>query len=161
MAGTASVYRVTSASDTESDARTANDIVEFNGTSMAPDDNSFASNITIEYNYDISIHPNPARHLSQSQDNKLGTIIVTINGYFSDPDGASGIDEIITWLIADQSNAAFPFGRIGIRWDNLDQFNLNPTATVGYLIKSFVVQDVEEFQDKATFTMVLYKNGTA
>ncbi len=38
MAGTASVFRIDSAGQTESTARTAGNIIEFNGTSLSPDD---------------------------------------------------------------------------------------------------------------------------
>jgi hypothetical protein len=159
MAGTASIFRIDSNGDTESDARTANQIVEFNGTSLNPDDRSFVESLEVHYINDISIHPNPNRHLSQIQDGKLGLIELTIKGSFTTPDSATAIARFNNWMIQDKTNSSLVYGRFGLRYDNMSQLDLTPSTTIGYILYDFIVKDVEEFQNKAVWEARLYRNG--
>lgn len=161
MAGTASIYRIDSNGDTESTARTANEIVEFNGSSLNPDDLSYTTSFKTHYINDVSLHPNPNRHLTQIQDGKLGIIEIEIQGVFSTPDSALGITRFDAWMKNDKTNTSLPFGRFGIRYDNMSQFDLTPTSTTAYILYDFEVIDVDEYQDKASWVARLYKNGTA
>ena len=161
QAGNSALFLVTSTNDTEASAKTATDIVEFNGDAGAPDAKSHTASLNARYDYDLSITPNPARNLSQIQDSRFGTLVITIKGYFDLTGTALGIAEINNWIINDQTNASFPFGRIGLRWGNGGgEWNLTPSAVAGYLMKSFEVEDIEDFESRANFTVVLYRNGS-
>ena len=159
VAGTASIYRIDTTGDTETTAEAASETVEFNG-GTTPDALGSTDSLEIHMIEDVSLHPNPNRHLSQIQDGKLGTKELILKGFFKTPDSAGGIAKINNWMIADKTNASLPFGRFGIRYDNMSQFDLTPSATVAYILYDFVVKDVEEFQDKAEFTIRMYLNGT-
>ncbi len=159
VTGTASIFRIDSNGDTESDAEIANETIEFGTGATDPDARSHLSSVTIEYNEDTSIHPNPNRHLSQIQSGKLGTQIVTLRGFFDRPSSAGGITKLINWMENDKANTALPFGRTGLRVDNMSQLDLLPTSTKGYVLKSALVTDVEEMQSRAEFVVVLYRNG--
>jgi len=159
MAGTASIFRIDANGETEADARTANQIVEFNGTSLNPDDQSYTESFKVHYIEDVSIHPNPNRHLSQIQDGKLGMIEITIKGTFTTPNTASAIGVFNRWMIQDKTNTALPFGRFGLRYDNMSQLNLNPSSTLGYILYDFTLTDIEEYQNKAIWEARLYRNG--
>jgi len=159
MTGTAAIFRIDANGETEATARAADEIVEFNSGALIPDARSRMKSLKIGYVEDISIHPNPNRHLSQIQAGKLGTQIVTIMGYFTTPKSAGGITKFLNWMINDKTNSALKFGRFGIRDDNMSQVDFTPSTTNGYILQSFEVEDVTEFQDKAIFTAILYRDG--
>lgn len=168
MADPSSIFRIDATGQTEENAYTGTglvgdiaQIVEFNNTGLVPDDQSNITSLEVNYKSDLSIHPNPATHLSLIQDGKLGTIEIIINGIFTSPKTAGGIQKIQSWMIEDKTNTSLPFGRFGLRYTNMPQFDLVPTATTAYYLYDFIVKDVEEFQAKATFQIRLYKNGTA
>lgn len=160
MAGSASIFRIDTVGDTESDARTASQIVEFNGTGLTPDDQSFIESLEVHYIEDVSIHPNPNRHLSQIQDGKLGMIELTLRGTMTTPNTALAIQVFNNWMIQDKTNSSLAFGRFGLRYDNMSQLNLTPSGTIGYILYDFIIKDVEEFQDKAVWEARLYRNGS-
>ena len=160
MAGTASIFRITTVGDTEATARTANQIVEFGTGATNPDALSQTLSISIRYLRDVSVHPNPNRELSQLQDGKLGTIEVIITGFVNSPDTAGMFARVDAWMTNAQTNSSLKFGRFGIRWDNMTVLNLTPSGTIGYLITEFFMEDIEEYQNKATFTLKLLRNGS-
>jgi hypothetical protein len=159
MAGTAAIYRIDANTETESTAATANEIVEFNTGATNPDARSHLKTTRLHYVEDISIHPNPNRHLSQIQDGKLGTQVITITGQFVTPASAGGIAKFMNWMKQDKTNSALKFGRFGVRFDNISQLDQTPSTTIGYILQEFWVEDVEEYQDKADFYAVLYRDG--
>jgi len=159
MTGTSAIFRIDANGETEATARAADEIIEFNTGAVVPDARSKAASWKIGFVEDLSIHPNPNRHLSQIQAGKLGTQIVTIRGHFLTPKSAGGITKFFNWMTNDKTNAALKFGRFGIRDDNMSQLDLTPSTTIGYILQSFDAEDVTEYQDKAEFIAVLYRNG--
>jgi len=160
--GTASIFRITTTGDTEATQKTAGDeLIEFNAGATEPDARSHLSSLRISFTEDISIHPNPNRHLSQIQAGKLGTQIVTIKGYFDRPAASGGLTQFLNWMKEDKTNASLPFGRFGIRIDNVNQLNITPVTAFGYILHSVWIEDIEEYQSRANFECVLYRNGTA
>ena len=159
-AGTASIFRLSTGTTTEAAAKAANDIIEFNGTSLNPDDNGSITLMELHYIEDLSIQPNPNRHLSEIQDGKLGTMELIITGNFKNPHTAGGIAKFQTWMINDKDDTTFVFGRFGIRYNKMTQIEVLPTATQGYILFDFQLTDVEEFQNKVNFIARFYKNGT-
>lgn len=159
-AGNASVFRVTDASDTEANAKLdTNGIVEMNNDADTPDGNTFMESMTISWTEDISIHPNPGRALNQVQANGLGTKIVTIKGYIkNDSPGAPVTFD--AWMEESKDNTNFPYGRFGIRNDNMSSQDFTPTATTGYILQNIELIDVPEFENRLDFIMVLYRSGS-
>lgn len=159
--GTFSVFRIDTTGDTETTAQGYGtpSVVEFNTGATRPDSRSHVSSVNIKMTEDISIHPNPNRHLSQIQGGKLGAQIVTIRGYFETPASAQGIGKLLSWMSNDKDNASLPFGRFGIRSSNMNQLDLTPSATSAYILVDFDLTDVEDVQNRADFTITLYRNG--
>jgi len=161
-AGTASIWRAsTGGTNTEAQAKTAGDIIEFNGTGLSPDDNGSITSLTLHFVEDLSIQPNPNRHLSQIQDGKLGTMELIIKGTFQNQLSAGGIAKFFTWMKSDKTDATFIYGRFGIRYNKMTQVEVIPTALQGYILFDFIIDDIDEFENIATFTARFYKNGVA
>ena len=160
--GTFSIFRIDTTGDTEITAQgyTTPSVVEFNTGASRPDSRGHISSVKMKMTEDISIHPNPNRHLSQIQAGKLGVQVVTIKGYFETPSSAGGLTRLLNWMATDKDNASLPFGRFGIRSSKVSQFDLTPSATSAYVLQDFEVDDVEDIQNKAEFTAVLYRNGS-
>ena len=157
-AGTAAVFRIDTTGDTEATAKTANQIIEFNGGNN-PDALASTDSLNVHLIEDVSLHPNPNRHLTQIQDGKLGLKEITLRGHFKTPSSAGGIAKFNNWMIQDKTNASLPFGRFGLRYDNMSQFDLTSSATIALMLYDFEVEDVVEYQDKATFAARFYTNG--
>ncbi len=158
--GTSAIYRIDTTGETESDATTANEIIEFGTGATNPDARSILKSVRIQHIEDLSIHPNPNRHLSQIQANKLGTIEYIIRGEFKRPDSAGGVTKLLNWMTNDKTNTSLPFGRFGIRVDNISQLDLTPSATIGLILFNSWIEDVEDFQSNAEFELHLYRNGS-
>jgi len=160
--GTAAIWRNDSNGQNEATQKTASDeLIEFNSGATQPDALSHLSSARITYTEDLSIHPNPNRHLSQIQAGKLGTQIVLIKGYFDTPASSGGITQFFNWMKEDKTNASLPFGRFGIRVNNMSQLDQTPSSTIGYILQNVWIEDIEEFQTRANFECILYRNGTA
>lgn len=158
--GTAALFRIDANGDTETTATTNNTIIEFNTGATNPDDQSHLGTVTWRFIEDIAIHPNPNRHLSRVADSKLGTIEIELRGFFDTPNTADGIARLFTWMTNDKTNASLPFGRFGLRVDNMTQINLTPSSTIGLILHHVEIQDVEEFQSHAPFVARLYRSGS-
>jgi hypothetical protein len=140
MAGTASVYRIDTTGETESDARTANQIIEFNTGATNPDALSFLESFNDHWIEDISEHPNPKKALNKLQDALLGKRELVLRGWFEDPDNAGGTVRISTWMKDAKTNASLPAGRFGIRIDDLSNLDIAPSATVAWILYDATVE---------------------
>ena len=159
VSGTASIFRIDANGETETTAEAANETIEFGTGATDPDAFSHLESVEIEYDEDTSTHPNPNRHLSQIQANKLGTQIVTFKGFFDRPNSSGGITKLNNWMVNDKDATGLKFGRFGIRVDTMSQLNLTPSTTIGYILKSVVIKDIEEYESRAEFTAIFYRNG--
>lgn len=159
MAGTASIFRIAVTGETEVDAVTANQIIEFNdGTN--PDARSFLETATWQWIEDTSAHPNPNKALNKIQDGLLATREVTLTGWFEDPDNAGGIAKISNWMKDAKTNASLPNGRFGVRIDDLSTLDINPSAATAYLLHDANVEIPRDHPFEANFTLKLYLVGT-
>jgi len=158
MAGTGAIFRSTLVTDTEVSLGTT-EKVEFN-VGAVPDANSNLVETSGELKEDISIHSTPKKHLARIQANKLGTNMITVTGYFTDPDGSLGFANFINWMTTDKTNANLPRGRFGIRLDDLTNRNLTPSATVAYILHRFFWRRPTDSPEEIQFIAELYQNGT-
>ena len=156
----ASIFGLSIGTTTEAAAKAANDIIEFNGTSFNPDDNGSITLMELHYIEDLSIQPNPNRHLSEIQDGKLGTMELIITGNFKNPHTAGGIAKFQTWLINDKDDTTFVFGGFGMRYNKMTQVEVLTTETRVYVLFDFQLHDGESFQNKGHLLASFYKKGT-
>ncbi len=161
MAGESAIFRTAAPGDTEADARTAGEIIEFNSGS-APDNTGRHIATGFRMIRDVSPHPAPKRANTKWQDNLLGTTEVTVTGYFRSHDSSTGPAQLFDWQAEASTTSTLPFGNFGLRLDNFanGKLNLVPTATAGYLLVDVEVQDVETPRDQVTFIARFIRNGT-
>ncbi len=160
MAGTAAIYTISSDGEDETDAESANTIIEFGDGASNPDALAQITNISKRYVEDLSLHPNPNRHLTEIQDGKLGTIEYIIEGRIENPDSAGFNTRLDTMMTSDKSNASLPYGIFGVRYDAMSGLiDFNPSATQGLILFDAFVSKKDEF-GKATFMLRLYQNGS-
>lgn len=160
-AGTAAIFRIATAGETEDNAKTDNEIIEFN-TGAAPDSTGRLVATGFRMIRDVSPHPNPKRALTKWQDNLLGTMEVTVTGYFVDHDSTAGPTQFFNWQKEATQNASLPFGQFGLRLDDFASgtLNLTPSAAAGYFLVDVDIQDVETPRDEVGFIARFIRNGT-
>lgn len=161
MAGTGSIYRITTNGDTEATALGAGQVIEFNGGTV-PDTTGRLTSTGFRMTRDVGIHPNPRRALDLVQDNLAGVMDVTITGFFVDHDATQGPLKFYEWQRDVATNASLPFGRFGLRIADFGSnvLTLLPTSTVGYILYDVEIIDAESPRDEVTFVARLYRNGT-
>ena len=69
-----------------------------------------------------------------------------ISGFIVDPENQNAEIKAKTWMIEDQDNTNYPFGRFGLRLDDNDAFDTNPTALRGYYIEEIVFRRPRELK---------------
>ena len=111
---------------------------------------------------DINFHPNPRRPLDQLQDGLLGTLEVTVTGYFKDHDSTQGPAKFFNWQREPAMTNALKWGRFGLRLDDFagGMLDLTPSDTTGYVLWDVEVTDAESPRDQVSFIAKLYRNGT-
>ena len=160
MAGSGAVFRVTSSGDTEASVGSSEKI-EFNGGAV-PDSTGKLVATGFRAIRDLSFHPNPRRALTKIQDNLLGTLEITVTGYFVDHDGTTAPTNFFNWSKDPAQNSDFEFGRFGLRLDDFagGLLNLTPSATIGYIMYDVDIQDSESPRDEVGFIARFYRNGS-
>jgi len=161
MAGTGSIFRIDANGDTEATARTASEIIEFNGGTV-PDSTGRLAETGFHETRDINFHPNPRRALDQLQDGLLGILEVTIAGWFVDHDTTTGPAKFLNWGKEVAMNSSLKWGRFGLRLDDFagGALDLTPSTTTGYVLHDVEVINVERPRDQVGFIAKLYRNGT-
>ena len=161
MAGTGAIFRTDAVGETEADARTAGEIIEFNGGTV-PDSTGRLVATGFKMTRDVSPHPNPKRALTKWQDNLLGIMEVTVTGYFVDHDSTTGPTQFFNWQTEAATNSSLEFGQFGLRLDDFGNgiLNLTPSATIGYILVDVEVIDNEVPRDEVGFIARFVRNGS-
>jgi hypothetical protein len=159
VAGTASIFRIDATTETESDAQTAGETIEFNigGT---PDGLSFLETVSAHWIEDVSQHKNPKKALDKLQDGLLATKEVILTGWFENPDTAAGPALLSNWMKEAKTNASLPVGRHGLRLDDfsavIDQV---PTTATGYLLHDVIMEIPPDHPYECNFIIKLWLDG--
>lgn len=137
--GEFSIYRFSSASDTESGI---SDKLEFNGDAVIPDSRSFIQHVKPLIGIIGQENQTPDSN-NPSLVDETGTDIVGVKiiGYL---DGSSSqspfaIRLLRNWKKTDQKIAGLTFGRFGFRNNRNNEFDLTPSATSGYILQNFEI----------------------
>jgi len=85
---------------------------------------------------------------------------IVITGYIGNADNdvtANSVTKLSKWLQDGNTTTLFTKGRYGLRLDNAPQWNVVPTATYGFHIRSVKFQYIGENKDlvKITISMAL------
>jgi len=160
MAGTASIYRIDANGEFESDARTANEVVEFNTGATNPDARSFLESTSTHWVEDVSTHKNPKKALDKKQDGLLADRELILTGWLEDPDNAGATAVLANWMKEAKTNASLPFGRFGVRNDNFTTIGDQvPSTLVGYLLHDVILEIPPDHPYECNFTIKLWMNG--
>ncbi len=158
MAGNSAIWRATSLG---AEANNSGDIVEFNGGS-APDGNSNIINTQFVLLSSISTNERPKIANDIVQDlgfSQLGVIVTgSIKKAFNSGSDSPSATKFRRWLFEDKTNTSFPYGRFGLRLDDIKTFDLVPSATYGYLLhEATIIRDAE--YNRLNFILKLRFNG--
>jgi len=160
MAGASAIFRIAANGDTEATARTAKDIIEFDGGSV-PDQTGSLVATDVRWKRDVNPHPNPRRALTKWQDSRLGVLEVTVAGYFTDKSNTIGPKLFHNWQVEANTNASLPVGRMGLRVDDFGDgvIDVVPTTSIGYLLHDAYVTAQETDRGSLGFIAKFYRNG--
>lgn len=166
--GNISIYRFTTDGQTETGI---SDKVEFdtsasNGAATTPDAKSHVVFVKIIMEKIHTEQPIPGSNDPINiQDTGLGTVTVTLNGFFDESAGtALAIDDLATWMVEANQNTALSKGRFGLRMDKRPEWNAKPDGTSpnarGYNLITFELGEIDtEFPQIIPFIIVLQYNG--
>ncbi len=156
MAGSNVIFRVTGAGDNETNV---SDKIEFN-TGGVPDANAKMTYSSWQMIRDVSPHPNPNTALTEMQDGLLGTFEITVAGYFLQPLTEVSGALLQTWQAQPGTiDTHFDKGRWGLRMDDMQELNLSPSATIGYLLYDVYVERPDDAVNEKRFILKFYRNG--
>lgn len=160
IAGTASIFRVTSSGQTET---LVTDKVEFDGTHSVPDALSFMLGMRPTFASIQTDNTNPgSQDPIRAQDTGNAPLIIALSGYFDEKGGtdAIGITTFRNWMInAKVIKTLFPKGRFGLRNNIRSEFNNTPNADAGYRLIGFEIDERYEYKGLVPFVATLRYDG--
>ena len=145
----------------------ATDKIEFEASSVT-DDQGHIHQPEFKIVTALADNEKPNAQLNELQDTQVDSITVTITGSIHNwqSAGASGTQSTIPatikkWMCDKKTKATnFPKGRFGLQLADFETFNVNPTATLGYMIQDWTWLRVGDTQGKTEFIATLRLNGT-
>ena len=145
----------------------ATDKIEFEASSVT-DDQGHIHQTEFKIVTALADNEKPNAQLNELQDTQVDSITVTITGSIHNwqSAGASGTQSTIPatikkWMCDKKTKATnFPKGRFGLQLADFETFNVNPTATLGYMIQDWTWLRVGDTQGKTEFIATLRLNGT-
>ncbi|MCK5600898.1 hypothetical protein KAR91_03455 [Candidatus Pacearchaeota archaeon] len=154
--GTAAIFRVTNPGDNEDNVA---DKIDFN-LGVVPDATGKLVTSNWHGREDLSVHPNPNKPQNIIQVGELGGIEVVLAGYFRDPANTLGKQRLFDWIREGKDNDDFEFGRFGLRVNDLDEVDMIPSATQGYILYDVFVERRENSPNEVGFIAKFWRNGT-
>jgi len=89
----------------------------------------------------------------------LDIIITGLSGNTDNDAVANMVNKFSKWLQDGNTTTGFTKGRFGLRLDNAPQWNVVPTSTFGYHIRTTDYQYIGEKKDQVKFTISLGLGG--
>lgn len=155
------IFRFTNPGDTESSVSNTEKII-FNSGAV-PDSTGKLIHTGFRMVSDLNPHPNPDTPLNQIQDSLLGTVEVTITGFFINRLSTLGPKNLYNWSVDEDVNNDYRKGRFGLTLSSMSGIlSVIPTvgiAGIGYMLSEVDVQDVEDPRDEIPFIVKLFLNG--
>ena len=141
------------------------DEIEFESSSVT-DDQGHIHQSEFKIVTAIADNEKPNAKLNELQDTQVDTITVTLTGSIHNwqTAGASGTTSTIPqtvkeWMCDKKTKTGFLKGRFGLQLADFPTFNVNPTATLGYMIQDWTWIRSGETQGKTDFIVTLRLNG--
>lgn len=116
---------------------------------------SYANNITQQ-----SLPNNKGNRTVSTIDNGLSSVLATIMGRFTTPDVDADALKLEQFAAQLQYDTYHQWGNVGLYSDNTPRYNLDPSPTRGFMIKTFDYSRVSQKPQSLEFTMQLAYGGT-
>ncbi len=161
MASNSAIWRCTALG---SEASNPTDIIEFNDLTLADNlqKGIIQSNTTLTTA--ISVNPKPKTQTDELQDCGFAGLTVTLTGSIKDPHngGLNALHKLKQWqLEAKYVDTLFPYGRFGLRMDDMPIFDLTPNTIRGYMLESVGFIRDGETRGKASVIITLRFNASS
>jgi len=134
----------------------------FNPTSSSISNGAFTDEINIEFRRAVPENEAVSADNNELQDMGIQGLDVTITGVSGNTNNdvvANLVNKFSKWLQDGNTTTGFTKGRFGLRLDNAPQWNVDPTSTLGYHIRTATFQYIGEKKDTVKFTISLGLGG--
>ena len=134
----------------------------FNPTNSSISNGAFTDEINIDFRRAVPENEAVNADNNEIQDMGIQGLDVTITGVSGDTNNdvvANLVNKFSKWLQDGNTTTGFTKGRFGLRLDNAPQWNVNPTSTFGYHIRTATFQYIGEKKDTVKFTISLGLGG--
>lgn len=134
----------------------------FNNTAKVPSSGAYITNIDIDFRR--AVPENEAVDADNNEIQDMGiagfdVILTGISGDADNDDASNLVNKFSKWLKDGNTATLFTKGRFGLRLDNAPQWNVVPTSTYGYHIRSIQFRYLGEKVDLTEFTIALALGG--
>jgi len=149
------------ANGTESTATSTNTQL-FNDTGKVIGSGAFTDEINIDFRRAVPENEAVSADNNELQDMGIQGLDITITGLSgntNNDDAANLVNKFSKWLQDGNTTTGFTKGRFGLRLDNAPQWNVVPTSTYGYHIRTATFQYIGEKKDTVKFTISLGLGG--
>ena len=149
------------ANGTESTATSTNTQL-FNDTAKVIGSGAFTDEINIDFRRAVPENEAVSADNNELQDMGIQGLDITITGLSgntNNDDAANLVNKFSKWLQDGNTTTGFTKGRFGLRLDNSPQWNVVPTSTYGYHIRTATFQYIGEKKDTVKFTISLGLGG--
>jgi len=154
------------ANGTESTANgaSADNVALFNdsGKVIGTQSVSYISEINVDFRRAVPENEGVNVDNNELQDMGIDGLDIVLSGVTGDADNdaaTSLINKLSKWLQDGNTTTGFTKGRYGLRLDNMPQFNVVPTQTLGFHIRDFQIRHQGERVDTVEFTIRLALGG--
>ena len=134
----------------------------FNNTGKVPSGGAYIEDISIDFRRSIPENVSVDANNNEIQDMGAEGLDVIIKGISGDADNdtSTNLANVFSkWLQDGNTATGFTKGRYGLQLDNAPQWNVIPTSTYGYHLRSASFRYIGEKKDLVEYTIALALGG--
>ena len=134
----------------------------FNNTGKVPSGGAYIEDISIEFRRSIPENASVDANNNEIQDMGIEGLDIIIRGVSgnTDYDNATNLaNKFSKWLQEGNTTTGYTKGRYGLQLDNAPQWDVTPTSTYGYHIRSVSFKYIGERKDLVEYTIAIALGG--
>jgi len=134
----------------------------FNPDSRNPSDGAYVAEFSVDFRRAAPENEAVNADNNEIQDMGIDGLDLIITGLSGDTDNdatANMVNKFSKWLQDGNTTTGYTKGRFGLRNDSSPQWNVVPTSTYGYHIRSIQFRYIGEKNDQVEFTIALSLGG--
>ena len=163
MATNAALWEVQSGAGNGTEA-TAGDThtIDWNDDTYVPSTGPFITDINVEFRRAVPENEGVNVDNNELQDMGIDGLDVILEGVIGNADNdvtGNAVNKLSKWLQDGNTTTGFTKGRFGLRLDNAPQWNVVPTSTLGFHIRSCKFQYIGDKKDMVKYTIQLSLGG--